>query len=112
MNEGVQILLERIKTHPEEFMKGGRWTYLLSEYMEYLPEELKPITDEVRNLIKDEFTRDVMKELINGGEQADDEWVDRVLANKGLTTTAKGWARSKIKTIYGRLAYDDIEKNS
>ena len=112
MNEGVRILLERIKTHPEEFMKGGRWINLISEYNEYIPKELKPIITETRNLVKDEFTRDVIKELINGGEQADDEWVDRVLANKGLTTTAKGWARSKIKTIYGRLAYDDIKKSS
>lgn len=112
MNEGVQILLERIKTHPEEFMKGGRWVYLLSEYSEYIPEELKPITDKVRGLVKDEFTRDVMKELLHAENQEDDEWIDRVLANKGLTTTAKGWAKNKIKTTYGRLAYDSIEKSS
>ena len=101
MNEGVRILLERIKTHPEEFMKGGRWINLISEYNEYIPEELKPIITETRNLVKDEFTRDVIKELINGGEQSDEQWVDSVL-NKKLA----------VMTKYGKLMYDSIETSS
>jgi len=101
MNEGVKLLLERLKTHPEEFMKGGRWTYLLSEYVEYLPEELKPVIDETRKLVADEFTRDVVKELLSAENKEDDEWVDSVL-NKKLG----------VMTKYGKLMYDGIEKSS
>lgn len=80
-------------------MKGGRWINLLSEYNEYIPEELKPIISEARSLVKDEFTRDVIKELLDGGEQADEKWVDSVLTKK-------------FGTRYGKLMYDDIEKSS
>ena len=99
MNEGVQILLERIKTHPEEFMKGGRWTYLLSEYMEYLPEELKPLTDEARKLVANEFTKDVMRELLDNKQE---DWVNKVLSQRVDVR----------KTLYGRLKYDSIEESS
>ena len=105
MNEGVRILLERIKTHPEEFMKGGRWINLLSEYNEYIPEELKPITEEVRKLVKDEFTRDVMKELLDAEEEEKDvfdEALRRARQNQLLTAH---------RTKFGRLAYDSIEES-
>lgn len=102
MNEGVRILLERIKTHPEEFMKGGRWINLLSEYTEYIPEELKPITEEVRKLVKDEFTRDVMKELLDFEEEKDsfDEALNRARHNQLLK-----------ETKFGRLKYDSVEES-
>lgn len=101
MNEGVKLLLERIKTHPEEFMKGGRWTYLLSEYNEYISEELRPITEEVRGLISQEFTKEVMKELLHAEEQSDEKWADSVLTKK-----------LGVMTKYGKLMYDNIEKSS
>lgn len=102
MNEGVRILLERIKTHPEEFMKGGRWIDLLSEYTEYIPEELKPITEEVRKLVKDEFTRDVMKELLNAEEEEKDVF-DEALRRARQSQL--------LSTKFGRLKYDSVEES-
>lgn len=111
MNEGVRILLERIKTHPEEFMKGGRWINLLSEYTEYIPEELKPITEEVRKLVKDEFTRDVMKELLHAEEEDPfDEALKRARQNQLLSTHQKAHLEAH-KTTFGRLKYDSVEES-
>jgi hypothetical protein len=102
MNEGVKLLLERIKTHPEEFMKGGRWIRLLAEYNEYIPDELKPLTDEARKLVADEFTRDVMKELLDSEEEDPfDEVLKRAKHNQSLSA----------KTIFGRLKYDSVEES-
>lgn len=105
MNEGVRILLERIKTHPEEFMKGGRWINLLSEYTEYIPEELKPITEEVRKLVKDEFTRDVMKELLDAEEEEKDVF------DEALRRARQNQLLSTHRTKFGRLKYDSVEES-
>jgi hypothetical protein len=99
MNEGVKLLLERIKTHPEEFMKGGRWINILAEYNEYIPDELKPLTDEARKLVANEFTKDVMRELLDNKQEG---WVNKVLSQRVDVR----------KTLYGRLKYDSIEENS
>ena len=100
MNEGVKLLLERLKTHPEEFIKGGRWINLLAEYNEYIPDELRPLTDEARKLVADEFTKEVMKELLDNKHKND--WLDRTI-NQRIDMR---------KTLYGRLKYDSIEKSS
>jgi hypothetical protein len=99
MNEGVKLLLERIKTHPEEFMKGGRWINILAEYNEYIPDELKPLTDEARKLVANEFTKDVMRELLDNKQE---DWVNKVLSQRVDVR----------KTLYGRLKYDSIEESS
>jgi len=62
MNKGVVLLLERMKTNPEEFGANGRWTRLLTEHdvlLDY-PERkiLRPIT----------FNREVMRRLLTGSD--------------------------------------------
>jgi len=58
INKGVALLLERMKTNPEEFIEVGRWTDLLIEHDVQLeaPERkvLRPIT----------FNREVMRRLL------------------------------------------------
>jgi hypothetical protein len=62
INKGVALLLERMKTNPEEFKETGglRWTYLLTSHDVQLeaPERkvLRPIT----------FNREVMRRLLTG----------------------------------------------
>ena len=67
MNDGVKMLLERMQTHPEEFVgKRPRWSYILEEYDNVLAEdEAKAIKDELKALRRYELTRAVMKELLN-----------------------------------------------
>jgi hypothetical protein len=60
MNKGVAILLERMKTNPEEFGAMSRWTNLLTTHNVYLeaPERtvLRPRT----------FNKEVIKRVLTG----------------------------------------------
>lgn len=108
MNDGVRILLERIKTHPEEFIKGGRWVSMLSEYRDYIPDEIEPIAVEMRKLVKEEFTKEVMKELLH----ADDDSLRVDLSSESLKQHLeehRKWVTAQ--TTYGRLKYDAIEES-
>jgi hypothetical protein len=60
INKGVALLLERMKTNPDEFGALSRWTRLLTEHdvlLDY-PERkiVRPIT----------FNREVMRRLLTG----------------------------------------------
>jgi hypothetical protein len=58
MNKGVKLLLERMKTNPEEFDKGGRWTSLLTLHDVYLE------APERRVLHPRTFNKEVMQRLL------------------------------------------------
>ena len=73
MNDGMKIILERLKTHPEEFTDSdnpfaynGKWTGLIHKYEANLPKEdvdaFKQAIDEIRQA---EFTAKVMEELLD-----------------------------------------------
>ena len=73
MNDGMKIILERLKTHPEEFTDDsnpfaseGKWTKLIHQYQHNLPKEdmdaFKNAIDEIRQA---EFTAKVMEELLD-----------------------------------------------
>lgn len=110
MNEGVKLLIERLKTCPEEFAKGGRWIKILAEYNEYIPDELKPLTDEVRKLLADEFTQEVIKELLHAEpEQLHIDLTMDELRKKQQDELHRKWAQ--MQTTYGRLKYDAIEES-
>jgi len=69
MNEGVKILIERMKTNPEEFIADGysmtKWGGLISQYRDYLNEEdKKTLTDALNEITQQRFTEAVMKELL------------------------------------------------
>lgn len=73
MNDGVKLLLERIKTHPEEFVMGSgglfnshsRWQLLVSSYEGYLTSEDRDALRKAMNeVMAEKFTEAVMKELM------------------------------------------------
>lgn len=80
MNAGVEIILERIKTHPEEFCtKGGgfigngKWSRVLENYEQHLPpEEVKAIDDAIDQVQQGYFTEEVMTILADGRDKAMD----------------------------------------
>jgi hypothetical protein len=92
MNAGVEIILERIKTHPEEFCtKGGgfigngKWSRILQNYEQHLPpEEVKAIDDAIDKVQQDYFTEEVMTILMDGRDTLADE--DTRYANVSHTT--------------------------
>lgn len=79
MNEGVKIILERMKTHPEEFVPeydGGttKWNSIIGRYHNYLTKEeseaiVKSQKDTVNEVMRERFTQAVMKELLDPKEQ-------------------------------------------
>lgn len=76
MNEGVRILIDRMKTHPEEFNYGvhERWYDIIEEIgkrakgeANWVPflydEEVEAVQNQRRQLERDEFTATVMRRL-------------------------------------------------
>ncbi len=65
MNEGVKILIERMKTNPEEFTDGSKWAGVIHGYKSYLSkEDEKALDDAYNGLMQAKFTEKVMKELL------------------------------------------------
>jgi small-conductance mechanosensitive channel len=73
MNDGMKIILERMKTHPEEFKDNnkpfaylGKWIGLVSEYENNLPkEDMKAFKEAIDAMRQEEFTAKVMEELLD-----------------------------------------------
>lgn len=73
MNDGIKLLMERVKTHPEEFVfderdpfKESRWRKLIDHYKEYLePEDVNQLKGEINKLVQDKFTEAIMEELLD-----------------------------------------------
>lgn len=68
INEGVRILVERMKTNPEEFYEGyeSKWAYIIDRAKNagwLTEEEHKLLDDAVNELQRDRFTADVLKTL-------------------------------------------------
>lgn len=77
MNTGIQILIERMKTNPEEWAtmttRGrGKWEVVIVDYWDYLTEEDQNAYKAARDaLLQEQFTEQVMKKLAG----ADDDGV-------------------------------------
>ena len=81
MNAGVEIILERIKTHPEEFankgggkLSNGKWSRVLENYAGHLEQEdIDAINDAIDKVNQDYFTEEVMTILADGRDTAMEE---------------------------------------
>ena len=69
MLTGVEILLERMKTNPEEFIEGGfsKWSRVLdSGWAVMTAEEQKALQDGMNEAKRDHFNGEVMRVLSQG----------------------------------------------
>ena len=78
MNQGLEILIARTKTHPEEFVANDltsnmpRWLLMVQNFTRYATDEekeawqeaMKDVNDWHENKRRDDFTEAVMKELL------------------------------------------------
>ena len=67
MNDGVAMLLERMKTNPEEFLgvRDGKCESLVYRFHEYLdPQDYAIFRQELTKIMQQRFTEQVMEELI------------------------------------------------
>ena len=82
MNDGVRILLERMKTHPEEFAGErmiSKWDVLINEYRDVLDVlDVKKLDSARRVLLQQRFTEQVMQELIDPIEESNKRF-DKIL---------------------------------
>ena len=73
MIEGLEILLERMKTHPEEFLDAtndyagsSKWGKLIHKYNNVLTkEEIKAFNDALHALHRQQFTSEVLESLLH-----------------------------------------------
>jgi hypothetical protein len=74
MNDGVAMLLERMKTNPEEFVPNNgssKWGSLIAAYKDFLePEDRQALTEGMNKLLQQAFTEKVMQELIDPAEES------------------------------------------
>lgn len=68
MNEGVQILLARMKSHPEEFCDGLKWEGILDSLragqLDFLEDvEVIALKSGLKNMYRDKFTAKVLVAL-------------------------------------------------
>lgn len=71
MQTGTIVLLERMKTHPEEFFGAGsyRWDRIINDAKPYLPEEDSAALDQALcKLHVDRFNERVLKQLAGEGD--------------------------------------------
>jgi len=92
MNEGVKILLERMKTNPDEFegiALSTKWGQLIRLYEDYLePEDQKALSAGVNKIQQQAFTQQVMKELL--APEEDDDMGKYFRANVTSATHSAG----------------------
>jgi uncharacterized membrane protein YgcG len=105
MNRGLEILIARTKTHPEEFTASisliqSRWLTMIDDFEYYMTEEEKEAWQEAKEGLnkykrtkkRDDFTEEVMKELLirDGCEEVRDDGValNSVSRPKKLITAA------------------------
>jgi hypothetical protein len=103
MNDGVAMLLERMKTHPEEFDVGegiiGKWDTLIREYETILdPEDVALFRQARGKLLQQRFTEKVMEELIDP-KKSKWETVGMVSTNTPLVTPLPNLSSNDIKRI-------------
>jgi hypothetical protein len=70
MNDGVKILLERMETHPEEFVVAegipAKWDNLIRSYEAILdPEDIALFKQARSKLLQQQFTEKVLEELVD-----------------------------------------------
>ena len=83
MNEGVKILLERMKTNSEEFTTQEKWGHLIQSHKMFLNgEDAKALDDALNELMQQRFTEKVIKELLAPEDDS--------LGKPWYTTRAKG----------------------
>lgn len=89
IHPAVELLLARMKSHPEEFPRGGgRWAGFLDNMQELLSEEeTSLLKSHMRTIRLDEVHEDIMDELLNGPErraEAERQIKERMQQQAGL----------------------------
>jgi hypothetical protein len=76
MNDGIQIILNRMKTNPEEFFEdGGRWKWIFKEVMREVMTETEKVAihEELKKVRRMEITAKAAATILKVDEQQKEE---------------------------------------
>jgi hypothetical protein len=119
MNAGVEIILERIKTHPDEFankgggrLTNGKWSRVLENYGGHLEqEEIDAINNAIDKVNQDYFTEEVMTILVDGVDKASlEEEINSIahsITTKKIRLTSPDGSISRI-VMHGSQSFKDL----
>ena len=122
MNEGVKVLIERMKTNPEDFqmhpipqgVKRGRFYWITEEMQKYLniqsghyymtllkKDDLDALVDAFKDMHQQEFTDKVMKDLFKEEEQIPTPsiaggWISNGTTISPLQNTLGAWTDPRL----------------
>jgi hypothetical protein len=69
---GVQLLIKRMESNPEEFLDGFRWSSTIECYKQYFsPAEKAVLEDAQRKMQLTQMEASIMKELLDPAPQQD-----------------------------------------
>lgn len=113
MQTGTIVLLERMKTHPEEFFGAGsyRWDRIINDAKPYLPEEDSAALDQALcKLHVDRFNERVLKQLAGEGEGlglfAPSPF--GAVAQQSLMNGANGTMQQSLQSLKSALLHSNI----
>jgi hypothetical protein len=116
MNKGVEILLARMETHPEEFEQDSKWVGMFNEYKKYMePEEQTAVLEKLRQLKMDKFEELIVKRLMREKRELEPIQSD-LFGNSGspyitMNTTGRAIFANTTLTIGNQtLEEQDIEQ--
>lgn len=76
MNDGIQIILNRMKSHPEEFFDdGGRWKWIFKEVMREVMTETEKVAihEQLKQVRRMEITAKAAATVLRVDEQEEKE---------------------------------------
>jgi len=79
MHVAIELLMKRMESNPDEFVKGHsrhpKWERIIEKYMEFVnPEDKKILREKYSALQLDQMHKDVMAELLYGEENSKEEF--------------------------------------
>ena len=97
MHHGIEILLARMESHPEDFVQGrsGQWLQIINSYKKFFNEEEGiAIREALRKINMDSMTEDIMKRMVK----------DEQPINHYSGSLAQSKARTKNQSIQAVLS--------
>jgi hypothetical protein len=104
MNDGIAMLLDRMKTNPEEFFgeRDGKWENLVYQFQQYLdPSDVGVFKAEVGKLMRQRFTEKVMEELIDPEKLTIEDVIKQHRSAGTITLTTGGASGTTFTTLCG-----------
>ena len=98
MNDGVALLLERMKTNPEEFIDGGKWAHIMNKHEDFLDaEDRQALTNGLNKLMQQQFTEKVLEELVDPKKSG----LEELLIAKRNATPSGGTTQGLYANVIG-----------